>query len=138
MIDLDARYTVAGYRGIAFYLLGYADRTDLDGVEIETEPDHNFVIAVMVGDDRKHVVGTDELTLISEDDYCHECGQIGCHGDSIAREEIPKRPEKRWCRFCDSPITLAGDGAWEDESGACGCGRGEHEPGPPFRDIYED
>jgi hypothetical protein len=33
------------------------------------------------------------------------------------------------CRFCGSAITLASDGAWEDEAGACGCGAGEHAPG---------
>jgi hypothetical protein len=33
------------------------------------------------------------------------------------------------CRYCTATITKAADGAWEDESGACGCGVGEHEPG---------
>jgi hypothetical protein len=32
------------------------------------------------------------------------------------------------CRHCGTAITLAADGAWDDESGACGCGSGEHEP----------
>jgi hypothetical protein len=32
------------------------------------------------------------------------------------------------CARCDQSISLAGDGAWEDESGACGCGDAEHEP----------
>lgn len=30
------------------------------------------------------------------------------------------------CVFCDRAITKAEDGAWEDSSGACGCGDGEH------------
>jgi hypothetical protein len=34
------------------------------------------------------------------------------------------------CTYCDQPISQASDGAWEDESGACGCGDGEHSPAP--------
>lgn len=82
MIDFDARYTVAGYRGVAFYLLGYrqieTEETEWSG---QVEEDRDFVVAVMVGDDAKHIVDVEDLTVISEDDYCHECGQIGCHGD---------------------------------------------------------
>jgi hypothetical protein len=33
------------------------------------------------------------------------------------------------CRACAASIVLADDGAWCDESGACGCGVDEHEPG---------
>jgi hypothetical protein len=33
------------------------------------------------------------------------------------------------CRACGVQITLADDGAWNDDSGACGCGVQEHEPG---------
>jgi hypothetical protein len=37
--------------------------------------------------------------------------------------------DTEFCIFCDSPITQSPvDGAWEDSSGACGCGRGEHMP----------
>jgi hypothetical protein len=32
------------------------------------------------------------------------------------------------CRNCGQNINLAADGAWEDPSGACGCGEDEHEP----------
>jgi hypothetical protein len=33
------------------------------------------------------------------------------------------------CRACGASIHLADDGAWCDDSGACGCGVDEHEPG---------
>ena len=33
---------------------------------------------VMVGDDQRHLVPTDELTALDRDDYCGSCGQIGC------------------------------------------------------------
>ena len=78
-IDFDARYTVDGHRGIAFYLLGFVERdtpdTEWDGIR---EVDTSQVRAVMVGDDHEHIIDVDDLTAISEDDYCHSCGQIGC------------------------------------------------------------
>lgn len=36
------------------------------------------------------------------------------------------------CRYCGATITPEDDqpdAAWQDDSGACGCGIGEHEPG---------
>jgi hypothetical protein len=55
----------------------------------QTEPDEDtewsgiynrtgMVIAVMVGDDRKHVYDPDDFEPINEEDYCSGCGQIGC------------------------------------------------------------
>jgi hypothetical protein len=43
------------------------------------DPDHRQVRAVMVGDDREHIVDIEDLTVIT--DYCRGCGQIDCHGD---------------------------------------------------------
>jgi hypothetical protein len=34
-----------------------------------------------------------------------------------------------YCYWCGQTVTLAEDGAWNDASGACGCGDWEHEPG---------
>jgi hypothetical protein len=72
-LDMDARYSVAGYGGVAFYL--------------ERRIDNETVAAIMVGDDREHVVSVDDLTAIGEDDYCHECGQVGCTADGRERGE---------------------------------------------------
>lgn len=72
--------TVAGYRGIAFYVHGpELSRVDDDEIDdfdelIET----GNLVVVMVGDDRKHVVDPDDVTLIDEDRFCRGCGQIGC------------------------------------------------------------
>ena len=52
--------------------------------------------------------------------------QIIEFADGDADSAVPR--EESSCVFCDSPITLASDGAWEDSSGACGCGDGEHCP----------
>jgi hypothetical protein len=87
-LDFNAHYTVDGYRGIAFYLRGYVeapgDDYEWSGI---MEYDHDFVVAVMVGDDREHIVDVTALTLLSEDDYCPECGQIGCGHYSAAAAE---------------------------------------------------
>lgn len=81
-LDMDAHYTVEGYKGIAFYLRGYVEEDDADtewtGIKAVNR---DQVRAVMVGDDREHIVDVSDLTVIGEDDYCHECGQIGCSHD---------------------------------------------------------
>lgn len=103
-LDLDARYSVAGYGGIAFYLLGYATEWTEESWEYSGEGDEEFessywynepeevedrsrVRAVMVGDDHVHEVDIDDLTVIGELDYCAECGQIGCTAGARDREE---------------------------------------------------
>lgn len=87
-IDFDARYSVAGYEGIAFYLRGYVEHVVESEVYHEDADlyeyvpmlvvDDQNVIAVMVGDDREHIVDVDDLTKIDDEDYCSGCGQIGC------------------------------------------------------------
>jgi hypothetical protein len=87
-LDFGARYTVDGWgQGIAFCLLGYVMRRDEDYVwtGIEDE-DRDWVRAVMVGDDRVFEVEVCELTAIGDEDYCHECGQIGCTADGRGTE----------------------------------------------------
>jgi hypothetical protein len=34
---------------------------------------------VMVGDDKGWLIDPEDLTAITEDDYCPGCGQTGCH-----------------------------------------------------------
>ena len=91
--DFKATYTVEGYRGIAWYAWRYAtirepiefeDGTVEDWEEIE---DPSRVVCSMIGDDRKFEFPTEELTPIAREDYCSECGQIGCGGDAYPREE---------------------------------------------------
>jgi hypothetical protein len=82
MLDMNAHYTVDGYPGIAFRLVGYKEvwTEDYEWSGI-AEVDTDWVRAVMVGDDRVHEVEVTDLTLLSDDDYCPECGQVGCgHG----------------------------------------------------------
>lgn len=87
-IDLDAHYTADGYRGIAFYLLGYVERetpeTEWTG---DRETDTDWVRAVMVGDDREHEIEVSDLRPLAREDFCGECGQIGCRHDGLVRED---------------------------------------------------
>jgi hypothetical protein len=77
---------VKGWRGVAFNILGPAQevRQDEDGSEY-LDDDEDQVRVVMVGDDKVHIVDKDDCTEIPEEDYCHECGQIGCSHDGRER-----------------------------------------------------
>lgn len=103
-LDMSANYSVHGFGGIAFYLLGYDTRTieesweysgegDVDEEssyfynEPEEVEDRDYVRAVMVGDDHVHTVDVDDLTLIAREDFCGECGQIGCGHDGLDRDD---------------------------------------------------
>lgn len=103
-LDLNARYSVEGYGGIAFYLLGYDTEwtseewiycgegdPDEESSYLYSEPEEienrDRVRAIMVGDDRVFTFDVDDLTVISEDGYCSECGQIGCTADGRERSE---------------------------------------------------
>ena len=62
--------TVERYPGIACWYIGVADNGYNDDV-----------IVCMVGDDTNHRVHRDTVTALDRDDFCGECGQIGCaHG----------------------------------------------------------
>jgi hypothetical protein len=97
-VDFDAFYSVKGKEGVAWTLRGWAKETREVDVIVCTEfddPDHehdescgwveveeydrdDMVEAVMVGDDGVHLIDVDDLVVITEDDFCHGCGQIGC------------------------------------------------------------
>ena len=98
-VNLNGRFTVDGYRGVAFYLLDYAIEEVYEGDLLlcpDEDCDHqlsamcwaegdttivksdHMVRAVMVGDDREFIVDVDDLTEIPDDSYCPGCGQIGC------------------------------------------------------------
>jgi len=78
-LNMDGRFRVDRFGGIAFYLLGYKLTRDEDyewtGIE---EEDRDWVRAVMVGDDHEWLIETDELEEIDRESYCPDCGQIGC------------------------------------------------------------
>ena len=70
-LDLDATYRVEGRTRVAVRLVGqtFGGRARV----------------VMVGDDQEHVVEPGDLVKIDDEDYCHECGQVGCTADGRDR-----------------------------------------------------
>lgn len=79
-------YTVSGYRGIAWHVLGWETEPDEDtewsGYKVRT----GRVVAVMVGDDRHFTFEPDELSPLGREAYCGICGQVGCSHDGYDRE----------------------------------------------------
>lgn len=71
-------YKVRQFPGIAFCVLGWETEPDEDtewsGYDVRT----GRVLAVMVGDDHRHVVEPDDLEPLANDAFCRDCGQIGC------------------------------------------------------------
>lgn len=44
-------------------------------------PQSDQVFVVMIGDDKEYLVDFESLQLIDDDEFCSQCGQIGCsHG----------------------------------------------------------
>jgi hypothetical protein len=91
-LDTDTAYTVAGYRGIAWSYDGpeLADEydpetgenvTEWSGYQVET----GMVLCHMIGDDRTFVFAPDDLEPLAREDYCGECGQVGCAHDGYDR-----------------------------------------------------
>jgi len=76
--ELGDRVRVAGYPGIAFTYEGREMVPDEDTEWTGLLAPTGMVEVVMVGDDRVHVVDPDDLTPLADNEYCPECGQIGC------------------------------------------------------------
>lgn len=79
-------YSVEQYPGVAFAVYGWETQpgpdTEWDGIEKRT----GNVLCVMIGDDRKFAFDPSEVHPLNEDDFCHECGQVGCTHDGRERE----------------------------------------------------
>lgn len=71
-------YQVNSYRGVAWHVLGWEVEPDEDTEWSGIMQRTGKVVAVMVGDDRKHTFEPDELTPLGDEDYCPSCGQTGC------------------------------------------------------------
>ncbi len=74
-------YTVRGYRGVAWAVLGWEVEA---GEDTEWAGQYNRtggLLAVMVGDDRVFCFEPDDFTPLKSEEYCGGCGQVGCgHG----------------------------------------------------------
>lgn len=80
-------YTVKGYRGIAWHVLGWETQPDEDTEWSGMENRTGQIVAVMIGDDRKFTFDEDEITPLAREKYCGVCGQIGCLHDGLDRED---------------------------------------------------
>lgn len=79
-------YSVRQYPGVAFRVCGWeteeTEDTHWDGIEERT----GRVIAIMIGDDHHFSLDASDVTPLPREDYCNECGQIGCTHDALDRE----------------------------------------------------
>ncbi len=93
--DLPVFAEVRGYRGITCKILGleveryYPEEEDPETGEIYQseeieERDTGKLVARMVGDDHRFTIDPDDIIRpIQDEEFCRECGQIGCrHGAS--------------------------------------------------------
>lgn len=79
-------YTISGWgEGIAWRVRGWETQPDEDTEWSGMEERTGNVVATMVGDDRHFSIDPDDLTAIDDDDFCHECGQVGCCHDGRDR-----------------------------------------------------
>lgn len=77
--DFEPAYTAAGWSaGIAWRAFAYETEPDEDTEWSGYENHTGLILAHMVGDDRTFSFEPDDLTPISDDDYCSGCGQVGC------------------------------------------------------------
>ena len=96
-------YTIKGYRGVAWRVLGWETEPgetewwDATGGEdgegemvLDDDPEPvrtGRVVARMVGDDHRFTFDESDLTPLTREEYCGECGQIGCGHDGLDRSD---------------------------------------------------
>lgn len=80
-------YRVRQYPGVGFYVLGWETEPDEDTEWSGMENRTGNVLAVMIGDDRRHSFEPDDIEPLPREDYCGQCGQIGCTHDGLDRTE---------------------------------------------------
>lgn len=85
--DAEA-YTVDGHGGVAWYALGWETEPDEDTEWSGCENHTGNVVLVMVGDDHLWAFDPEDIHAVERDEYCGECGQIGCSADGLDRDDI--------------------------------------------------
>ena len=79
--------TVKGWAGIAWHVLGYETEPDAETEWTGYEQRTGNLLCCMVGDDRPFAFDPDKLTPLAREDYCGECGQVGCTHDGLDRTD---------------------------------------------------
>ena len=85
-LDFDATYKVAGHGGVAWRIISYDTEQVLiyEGCEFPFFVEYEEVVNTervkchMVGDDSVWTFDVSDLTKLDDEDYCSECGQVGC------------------------------------------------------------
>jgi hypothetical protein len=78
-------YTVKGWRGVAYRVLGWETTPDDDTEWTGEEQRTGRVVVVMIGDDHRETIDPEDLQPLEREAYCGECGQIGCSHDGMDR-----------------------------------------------------
>ena len=80
-------YRVKGYEGIAWRVYGWETVPDEDTEWTGINTPTGRVVARMIGDDRLFTFEPDEIEPLEREEYCSECGQIGCTHDGLDRSD---------------------------------------------------
>jgi hypothetical protein len=77
--------------GVAWRIVGaeievYENWEDEFSPGCEEWRETGMLVAVMVGDDARHVFDPGDLEPLDREEFCGECGQIGCCHDGMERE----------------------------------------------------
>ena len=89
----NATFSADAYRldgdkyAIAWYVRGWQTEPDEDthwsGIENRT----GRIVCTMVGDDAHHLYDPEDMIPLEREEYCGECGQMGCGHDGLDRSE---------------------------------------------------
>lgn len=71
-------YAVDGLPGLAYTFRGFVEAPDYAE---SGEIDDTQAVVVAVGDDYRHVVSTEDLSVLPDGAACGQCGQLGCTHD---------------------------------------------------------
>jgi hypothetical protein len=92
-----AVYKVAGWPQVACRLVGEMVEVADDGDGGEVYDPSGLFGVVMVGDDFVHLVEPDRLVPVEREEYCGECGQLGCAHDGLDRGDDDDAAEADIC-----------------------------------------
>jgi len=87
----DERFSADAYRldgdryAVAWYVLGWETEPDEDTEWSGIEERTGQIVCVMVGDDAHFTYDPEDMIPLQREEYCGECGQIGCFHDGLDR-----------------------------------------------------
>ena len=82
----DAVRIPASGIAVAWHVLGWQTEPDEDTHWSGCENRTGQLVCRMVGDDAHHLYEPEDIEKMEREEYCGECGQIGCGHDGLDRE----------------------------------------------------